>query len=205
MVLAALASLCTPKGVPIDLLNVAFENPRTAKAANKQQQKQQQKINKLERKQKKKNEQKQQQHQQPIFTGALEDTMESTVISTSDSLAKLSVSSHADSAQPPSSSSSSLLSEKQITTPPNDSDTTYNVPDRLTGQKGVEELRRLHPDRCWRFVEIDVPFEEAVSTRAHVLELMAPLQSVMDLVSLNYHLATTSTAFVSQQLRLTLF
>jgi hypothetical protein len=38
-------------------------------------------------------------------------------------------------------------------------DATYDVPDRLTGREAVAELRRLHPDRDWRFLEVDVTYE----------------------------------------------
>lgn len=36
---------------------------------------------------------------------------------------------------------------------------TYDVPDRVTGKKEVEELRRLRPNRKWNFLEVNVPFE----------------------------------------------
>ncbi|KAJ3044608.1 hypothetical protein HDV00_001534 [Rhizophlyctis rosea] len=57
----------------------------------------------------------------------------------------------------------------------------YDVPDRKTGRMGARELAALFPGRPWRFVEIDVPYAEAVATRERVLELMKPLDTVMDL------------------------
>ncbi|KND01498.1 uncharacterized protein SPPG_03298 [Spizellomyces punctatus DAOM BR117] len=57
----------------------------------------------------------------------------------------------------------------------------YNVPDRRTGRSGVAELTKLFPNRPWRFVEIDVPYAEAVAARQRVMELMKPLDTVMDL------------------------
>ena len=42
-------------------------------------------------------------------------------------------------------------------------DVTYDVPDRLTGRAAAAELRRLHPERDWRFIEVDVTYE--VSSR----------------------------------------
>ena len=35
----------------------------------------------------------------------------------------------------------------------------YDVPDRLTGRESVEMLRRLHPDREWRFVEVNIDYQ----------------------------------------------
>lgn len=32
----------------------------------------------------------------------------------------------------------------------------YGVPDRITGEKSVEELRRLCPGRTWNFVEVKI-------------------------------------------------
>ncbi|KAJ1565750.1 Asparagine synthetase domain-containing protein 1 [Nowakowskiella sp. JEL0078] len=57
----------------------------------------------------------------------------------------------------------------------------YEVPDRLTGIRSVEELRKIYPLREWRFVEINVPFEEAMNQKSHILSLIAPLETVMDL------------------------
>ena len=58
----------------------------------------------------------------------------------------------------------------------------YDVPDRITGRKSLEELKRLVPDREWRFVVVNVPFREMMAERSRILNLMAPLNSVMDLV-----------------------
>ncbi|RUP12915.1 hypothetical protein BC936DRAFT_139771, partial [Jimgerdemannia flammicorona] len=58
----------------------------------------------------------------------------------------------------------------------------YDVPDRVTGKLGVEELRQISPRRVWNFVEIDVPYEEACARRQEIIERMAPLDTVMDLV-----------------------
>ena len=38
----------------------------------------------------------------------------------------------------------------------------YDVPDRLTGRESLEVLRQLHPERNWRFVEIDITYEVRV-------------------------------------------
>ncbi|KAI8812178.1 asparagine synthase, partial [Cladochytrium replicatum] len=101
--LAALAHRHLPLEEPIDLLNVAFENPRALKAS----------------------------HKTRAAGGAAVDP--------------------------------------------------YGVPDRRTGIEGVAELRRVCGGREWRFVRIDVPFEEAMGCKERILGLMAPLDTVMDL------------------------
>ncbi|KAI0768466.1 asparagine synthase-domain-containing protein [Trametes elegans] len=58
---------------------------------------------------------------------------------------------------------------------------SYDVPDRLTGLKEVEELRRLCPNRKWNFLEVNVPYEESQSARAAVEAIMFPSRTVMDL------------------------
>ena len=35
----------------------------------------------------------------------------------------------------------------------------YDVPDRLTGKQSVDMLRKLHPDRDWRFIEINIDYQ----------------------------------------------
>ncbi|XP_038056294.1 asparagine synthetase domain-containing protein 1-like isoform X2 [Patiria miniata] len=58
---------------------------------------------------------------------------------------------------------------------------SYDVPDRLTGRAGLEELRKLSPERHWNFVEVDVTCEELHQMRQErVSDLVYPLQSVMD-------------------------
>lgn len=118
-VLAALAHRHLDESVKVDLINVGFENPRSATAAAKLRNKGSKKA----------------------------DIMSSDVTT--------------------------------ITSPPTSS--AFDVPDRLTGRKGAYELRRLFPGRDWRFVEVDVPYVEAVAERRRVLGLAAPSDSVMDL------------------------
>lgn len=57
----------------------------------------------------------------------------------------------------------------------------YAVPDRKTGWEAVEELRRVCPGRQWNFVEVNVPYEEAIASKPDVLDLMWPNRTVMDL------------------------
>ncbi|KAF9092062.1 hypothetical protein BGX29_010635 [Mortierella sp. GBA35] len=68
-------------------------------------------------------------------------------------------------------------------------DTRFNVPDRTTGYESLAELRRISPRRHWNFVEVNVPFEEAMAQRSEILERIAPLETVMDLAS-TWHMSS---------------
>ncbi|GAA5808404.1 hypothetical protein MFLAVUS_001795 [Mucor flavus] len=57
----------------------------------------------------------------------------------------------------------------------------YDTPDRLTGRAGVEELRNIAPNRTWNFVEINVPYLEAMDYKQRIIDRMFPLDTVMDL------------------------
>ncbi|KAI8373060.1 asparagine synthase-domain-containing protein [Radiomyces spectabilis] len=126
--LAALAHQHLPLSEPIDLLNVAFENPRTEKA------KQQPKSKPKSKSKSKKN----------------KESTESTP-------------------EPVTSVEKEALNSM------------YNTPDRLTGRAGAEELRRIAPNRQWNFVEVDVPYTEAMEHRQTIIDRMFPLDTVMDL------------------------
>lgn len=56
----------------------------------------------------------------------------------------------------------------------------FETPDRITGVKGWKELEALYP-REWRFVRVDVGFEETCAEKERIQTLMAPNNSVMDL------------------------
>ncbi|XP_054881596.1 asparagine synthetase domain-containing protein 1-like [Poeciliopsis prolifica] len=57
----------------------------------------------------------------------------------------------------------------------------FDVPDRLTGRAGLEELRGLNPERRWNFVEINVtPEELQEARRQRIRHLVLPLDSVLD-------------------------
>ncbi|OCF41643.1 cytoplasmic protein [Kwoniella heveanensis CBS 569] len=58
---------------------------------------------------------------------------------------------------------------------------TYDVPDRLSGRDAVAELRQVCVGREWRFVEVNVPYEETQAHRQRVLDLMYPSGTEMDL------------------------
>ncbi|KAI9280048.1 asparagine synthase-domain-containing protein [Sporodiniella umbellata] len=113
-VLAVLADQHLPKSEPIDLLNVAFENPRSENAK------------KQPKKSKNKNK--------------------------------------------------DILLEPSLPFTP-----AYDTPDRVTGRASLTELKKISPERTWNFVEINVPYNEAVEYRQHIIELMFPLDTIMDL------------------------
>uniref|UniRef100_A0A1B6D251 Asparagine synthetase domain-containing protein n=4 Tax=Clastoptera arizonana TaxID=38151 RepID=A0A1B6D251_9HEMI len=57
----------------------------------------------------------------------------------------------------------------------------FNVPDRITGETSLLELKNLAPHRVWNFVKIDVTREELESCRNHTIKnLIYPLDSVLD-------------------------
>lgn len=57
----------------------------------------------------------------------------------------------------------------------------FDVPDRITGRAGLQELRRLNGEREWNFVEIDVAQEELQKMRGErVSQLVHPLETVLD-------------------------
>ncbi|XP_072468742.1 asparagine synthetase domain-containing protein 1 [Notamacropus eugenii] len=67
------------------------------------------------------------------------------------------------------------------TTADNIQDQSFNVPDRLTGRAGLEELKAINPLRIWNFVEINVSLEELQRMRQHrISQLVQPLDTVLD-------------------------
>ncbi|XP_061464208.1 asparagine synthetase domain-containing protein 1 isoform X1 [Rhineura floridana] len=57
----------------------------------------------------------------------------------------------------------------------------FNVPDRITGRAGLEELKTISPSRSWNFVEINVTLEELKAMRQqHISHLVYPLDTVLD-------------------------
>ncbi|ORY34239.1 asparagine synthase-domain-containing protein [Naematelia encephala] len=61
------------------------------------------------------------------------------------------------------------------------SDEGWNVPDRITGLEAVDELKKVVPERGWKFVEVNVTYAEAIEHRQRVIDLMYPAQTEMDL------------------------
>ncbi|TRX93754.1 hypothetical protein FHL15_005430 [Xylaria flabelliformis] len=61
------------------------------------------------------------------------------------------------------------------------SDTYEGCPDRATGRKAFAELKSSCPGRYWRFIAVNVPFEEAMAHKKKVLSLIYPHDTEMDL------------------------
>lgn len=56
-----------------------------------------------------------------------------------------------------------------------------SCPDRITGRAGHAELQKVCSDRLWRFVAVNVPFQEFTAHRDEVIQLMRPHNTEMDL------------------------
>ncbi|KAK1789171.1 hypothetical protein P4O66_015115 [Electrophorus voltai] len=57
----------------------------------------------------------------------------------------------------------------------------FDVPDRITGRAGLQELKNLSPARKWNFVEINVTQEELKEMREkRISHLVHPLDTVLD-------------------------
>ncbi|KAL4896712.1 asparagine synthase-domain-containing protein [Aspergillus ambiguus] len=56
-----------------------------------------------------------------------------------------------------------------------------SCPDRITGRAAFAELQGVCPNRNWRFVAINIPYEETVAHRDTVKRLMRPHNTEMDL------------------------
>lgn len=65
----------------------------------------------------------------------------------------------------------------------NGSAVPYSTPDRETGLASYQELCRLCPGRRWNFVHVNVPYAEFLNHRQHIIDLMRPSNTIMDLVS----------------------
>ncbi|KAI1148330.1 asparagine synthase-domain-containing protein [Nemania diffusa] len=61
------------------------------------------------------------------------------------------------------------------------SDIYESCPDRATGRTAFAELQSSCPGRYWRFIAVNVPFEEAMAHKAKVLSLIYPHDTEMDL------------------------
>lgn len=62
-----------------------------------------------------------------------------------------------------------------------DEENNYNSPDRQTGLETLNELRKICPDREWRFLEINISKKELNEKRKdHISHLIYPLQTILD-------------------------
>ncbi|XP_071954072.1 asparagine synthetase domain-containing protein 1-like isoform X2 [Antedon mediterranea] len=58
---------------------------------------------------------------------------------------------------------------------------SFDVPDRITGLAGLQELQNLNPDRHWNFLEVNVTYEELQSMRSsRISDLVYPHNTVLD-------------------------
>lgn len=60
-------------------------------------------------------------------------------------------------------------------------DTYEACPDRVTGRSSFAELVRVCPERAWRFVAINVPYQDFQEHRDSITNLMYPHNTEMDL------------------------
>ncbi|KAJ4831422.1 hypothetical protein Tsubulata_023217 [Turnera subulata] len=56
-----------------------------------------------------------------------------------------------------------------------------NAPDRISAREGVEELKRVAPSRRWKLVEIDADLSKLTLEMKHVMSLINPANTYMDL------------------------
>ncbi|CAH9115028.1 unnamed protein product [Cuscuta europaea] len=55
------------------------------------------------------------------------------------------------------------------------------APDRISARAGLKELQRIAPSRRWRLVEIDADLQKLTSETKHVMSLINPAKTYMDL------------------------
>lgn len=61
-------------------------------------------------------------------------------------------------------------------------DSPYDIcPDRITGWSSFAELLQVCPGRCWRFVAVNVPYQQAKHHESTILQLLRPHNTEMDL------------------------
>jgi len=154
-VVARLVDKVLPEGEGIDLINVAFENPRKLDASAVGPRKGKKKETKKDRQDKAKLE-------KMLEEGLEIKGEEEESVTPEDEL-----------------ETSTPTSEE-----PSISTSIYDVPDRLTGLESWRELCQLNPERRWNFVKVDVPYSEMLEHRQKVIDLMKPQDTVMDLVRL---------------------
>ncbi|KAL2164768.1 hypothetical protein VTH06DRAFT_63 [Thermothelomyces fergusii] len=54
-------------------------------------------------------------------------------------------------------------------------------PDRITGRRSFSELQKVCPGRAFRFVAVNVPYSETQAHRQHIISLIHPHNTEMDL------------------------
>jgi len=72
-------------------------------------------------------------------------------------------------------------------------------PDRVTGRSSFAELQNVCPHREWRFVAIDVPYEETLAHRPEVVALIHPHNTEMDLsIACALYFAARGSGFLTK-------
>ncbi|KAK7400696.1 hypothetical protein VNO78_11964 [Psophocarpus tetragonolobus] len=72
------------------------------------------------------------------------------------------------------------------------------APDRKSAKAGLSELRRVAPSRKWRLVEIDADLSDLVFETSHVMSLINPANTYMDLnIGIALWLASGGDGWVS--------
>ncbi|KAF9591563.1 hypothetical protein IFM89_004617 [Coptis chinensis] len=56
-----------------------------------------------------------------------------------------------------------------------------HAPDRISARAGVKELQRISPSRRWNLVEVDADLSNLTSETKHVMSLISPSKTYMDL------------------------
>ncbi|KAJ1961906.1 hypothetical protein IWQ62_003703 [Dispira parvispora] len=131
LVIAALAHQVLPLEEPIDLINVAFENPRVTQAAQRNNGR-------------KGSSSMRHNYDGPPFTWCSSD------------------------AKPYRFNASEYQR-------------LFDVPDRVNGRQSLKALRQWAPQRDWRFVAVNVPYSQVLECRNHIMDVMYPSNTVMDL------------------------
>ncbi|GAA5823765.1 hypothetical protein JCM11251_003284 [Rhodosporidiobolus azoricus] len=195
--IALVADRVLPEGEAIDLINVAFENPRKIRARD-------QPGGRGGRKSKKGGKGK------GKATDAAEEDMDvdgeevpptpqpSSDIA-EDPVELDSSPSSSGSTQPMAVDASTVDPLPAVSQPPPLTSSIYDVPDRLTARSSWEELKQLRPKRRWNLVEVNVPYQEMLERRQTVIDLMKPQKTVMDLsIAIAFWFAARGQGILSQ-------
>lgn len=74
-----------------------------------------------------------------------------------------------------------------------------SAPDRISAKAGVKELRRIAPLRRWKLVEIDADLSDLTLETKHVMSLINPADTYMDLnIGIALWLASGGNGWVSE-------
>lgn len=74
-----------------------------------------------------------------------------------------------------------------------------DTPDRKLGISSFNILKSLFPDIDIKLIEVDVPYEEYLTVRPKVIDLMYPKNTEMDLsIAIAFHFASRGVGFITQ-------